>query len=128
MIRRLIDRLRQVTGEAGFTLAEAVVTVAVVSVAFTAFAVALSTGAIAVGENDRETVVQGLARSQLEYVKGHAYDAGGSYPTVDAPDGYAVAVGVTAVPGGDADIQRVTANITQNGELLLAVSDYKVNR
>lgn len=126
MIRCLIKNLRQRPAEAGFTLAEVVVTVAVVSVTFTAFAVALSTGAIAVSENDQEVVAQGLARSQLEYVKGCAYDTG--YAAVAAPSGYAVAVAVSGVPGGGADIQKVTANITRDGELLLAVSDYKVNR
>lgn len=130
MKRRWFQRYLKISrGEAGLTLAECVVTIAVVSVAFTAFALALSTGAIAIGEKDREVVAQGLARSQMEYVKGCPYDAGAStYPAVGTPGDYSISVAVTAVPGGDADIQKVTANISRGGELLLSVADYKVNR
>jgi len=115
--------------EWGLTLVESLVTVAIISIALTAFAVALSTGSLAVGESDEEVTAQGLARTQMEYTKGYPYKIGATtYPTVNATKGYSIAVSVTSVPGGNANIQKVTTNISRGGQVLLTIADYKVNR
>ena len=65
----------------------------------------------------------------MEYIKGCPYDSGATtYPAVDTTDNYSISVGVTSVPDTDANIQKVTANISRNGQLLMTVEDYKVNR
>jgi len=124
-----LRKLKLFQDEKGLTLVETVVTVGIVGVALVAFAVALSTGAMAVNESDQEVVVQSLARTQMEYVKGYPYDSEATtYPTVSTPADYSISVAVTSVPDTDANIQKVTANISRDGLVLLTVEDYKVDR
>ena len=105
------------------------VAVAILGAAVTTFVVALSTGSIAVRECDQEVTVQSLARTQLEYTKGYPYDPDATtYPVVSAPPGYGISVGVTSVPDTDTNIQKVTANISRDGQVILTVADYKVDR
>ena len=115
--------------EAGLALAESIVSVAILGATIVTFVTALSAGSLAVRENDQEATVQSLARTQLEYTKSYTYNAGATtYPTVNVPAGYGISVAVTSVPGGDADIQKISANISRNGEVLMTIEDYKVNR
>ena len=108
---------------------ETLVAVAILGTSVVAFVVALSAGSIAVGEQDEEVVAQGLVQTQLEYTKSYTYDSGATtYPAVDAPEGYAIAVSVASVPDTDTDIQKITVTISRNSENLITVEDYKVNR
>jgi hypothetical protein len=110
---RVLARLK--TDQRGIGLAESLVGVAVLGVAGVAFAVALSTGS--------------LVQSQLEYTKSYPYDPEATtYPLIAVPAGYELAVSVSAVPGTDSDIQQVTVTASREGEPLLTVADYKVNR
>jgi type II secretory pathway pseudopilin PulG len=116
-------------GERGISLVECIVAIAILGGAVLTLVLTMSGGALAVRENDRQAVAQGLARTQLEYVKNHAYDPGATtYPAVSVPEGYGISVGVTAVPGAGADIQKITANVTRDGAVILSAEDYKVNR
>jgi type II secretory pathway pseudopilin PulG len=113
----------------GLGLVETLVAVAILGTSVVAFVVALSAGSIAVGEQDEEVVAQSLVRTQLEYTKGYPYDSEATtYPVVDLPEGYAISVGVTAVPGTDADIQKITVTVSRESENIITVEDYKVNR
>lgn len=113
----------------GFGLVETLMAIALTGTAVTAFVIALSTGSIAVNEHDVQTVAQQLAQSQLEYVKSYTYDAGAvTYPVITAPPGYVISVGVASVPGADSSIQAVTVTVTRDGDTILAVEDYKVDR
>ncbi len=124
-----LTKLKLRGDERGLTLVESLITVAVVGIVLAAFVVALSTGALAVRESDQEVTVQSLARTQMEYTKGYPYDSGATtYPTVNAPADYSISVAVTTVPATDSNIQKVTANISRDGQVLLTVEDYKVNR
>jgi len=110
-------------------LVESLVTVAILGVAAVAFAVALSTGSIAVCEGEQEIVAQSLARTQLEYIKGYPYDPEATtYPAVAAPEGYTISVEVTSIPDTDTDIQKITVTIWRGDDNILAVEGYKVNR
>lgn len=127
--RRLIWLKKRTHGQRGLGLVETLVAVAILGTSVVAFAVALSAGSIAVGEQNEEVVAQRLAQAQLEYTKSYTYDAGATtYPAVDAPEGYTVSVGVSSVPDTDADIQKITVTILRGGENVLMVEDYKVNR
>lgn len=124
-------KLKVFKDEKGLTLVESLVTVAIVGVALITFAVALSTGSLAVRESDQEVTVQSLARSQMEYIKGYSYDpVATTYPKVSTTDNYSISVAVTSIadPDADANIQKVTANISRDGQVLLTVADYKVKR
>lgn len=124
-----LNKLKLLKDEKGLSLVESIVAMAIVGVVVVAFAVAMSSGVIAVRENDQEVAVQSLARTQLEYIKGYPYvPEATTYPSVNTTDNYSISVAVTAVPDTDANIQKVTANISRDGHLLLTVEDYKVNR
>ena len=108
---------------------ETLVAVAILGTSVVAFVTALSAGTIAVNEQDEEVVAQRLAQSQIEYTKGYTYDPGTiTYPTVTAPVGYTIVVGVTTVPNTDSDIQKITVTIRRDGEDIFTIEDYKVNR
>ena len=126
-----------VQDERGLGLVESIVAVAIVGTAVVSFVVAMSSGTIAVREGEEEMVAQGLAQTQLEYVKGYSYDSEAiTYPTVDElegyniPEGYNISVKVDYVSDtdNDTDIQEITVTISRDGEDILAVEDYKVNR
>lgn len=115
--------------ERGLGLVESLAAVAVLGVTVVAFVVALSTGSIAVRESDQEAVAQSLVRSQLEYIKNYPYDpAATTYPKVAELEGYDISVEVSPIPDTDTDIQQVTVTISRDGEEILTVEDYKVNR
>lgn len=115
--------------QGGVGLVETLVAVAVLGTAVVAFAVALSAGSIAVGEHDGQATAQGLAQSQLEYSKSAAYVPGAvSYPLLNAPEGYGLTVGVIEVPGADGDIQKIAVTVSRDGETIIRVEGYKVNR
>jgi type II secretory pathway pseudopilin PulG len=112
-------------GESGATLVEILVALAIVASTLTIFVVALSTGAFGVRTAERLTTASNLAASQLESVKGAAYDAAGAYTSIPAPPGYAIAVTSSEVVTG---LQQITITISLQGETLATVSNYKVNR
>jgi Tfp pilus assembly protein PilV len=116
-------------GERGVALVEALVAVAVLGGGILTLVLAMSSGVLAVKENDRQSVAQGLARAQLEYTKSYAYNASATtYPTVSTPDGYGISVAVTTVPDTDSHIQKITAKVTFDGATIMTAEDYKVNR
>ena len=118
-----------VQDERGLGLVESLVAVAILGVAAAAFVVALSSGMIAVREEHQEVMTQSLARTQLEYIKGYPYDLGATtYPTVATPEGYTVAVGVNSIPDTDTNIQKIMVTVSRDGDTILIVEDYKVNR
>lgn len=113
----------------GIGLAETLVAVAVLGTAGAAFAIGLSSGSIAVGEHDDQAIALGLAQSQVEYTKSYAYNPGAAtYPLLTAPQGYSIAVGVSAVPDTDTDIQKITVTVNHGSEEIIRVQDYKMNR
>jgi type II secretory pathway pseudopilin PulG len=113
----------------GISLAEAVVALAILGIAGVSFSIALSTGSIAVKENEAGVIAQNLARSQLEYTKSLSYNPGAiTYPKVAVPVNYTLSVAVSSLAGADTDIQKVTVTVSRGGQNLLTVADYKVNR
>jgi type II secretory pathway pseudopilin PulG len=115
--------------EAGLGLVETLVAVAILGTCVAAFAAGFSTGSLAAGEQRTEAVAQELAQNELEYIKNAAFAPGaGTYPAVAAPPGYTIDVAVATVPGADAGIQKVTVTILRDGEAVLDLTDYKVDR
>ena len=84
---------------------------------------------MAVGGQEEAAVSQRLALSQLEYSKSQDYvpDAA-SYPAITTPADYTLTVAVNPVPGGDINLQKITVTVSRDGQDILTVSDYKVNR
>jgi Tfp pilus assembly protein PilV len=116
-------------GEAGVTLLEAIVTIGILGAGLITMVLAMSGGALAVGENTEEAEAQNLARSQMEYIKSCPYVVGATtYPAIDTPSDYSISVIVTTVPDTDTDIQKITANIYHEDAQVMSITDYKMNR
>lgn len=130
MIMSIIRTIaRWFRSQRGLGLVETLVAVAVLGTAAATFVASLSAGSIAVGAQDEEVTVQSLASSQLEFTKSQTFIPGtSSYPAISTPDGYSLAVTASSVPGTDENIQKITVTVSRDGEVMLTVSDYKVNR
>jgi type II secretory pathway pseudopilin PulG len=129
VFKGFLKKLSRNRGESGMTLLEALVAIGILGGCVLTMIFAMSSGALAVRENGQEVTVQNLARSQMEYIKNYAYSANATtYPKISVPAGYSISVKVTAVPGLNTNIQKVTANVSRNGALLMTVQDYKVKR
>ncbi len=126
VFNRILTRFPE---QKGLGLAETLVAVALLGTAVVTFIAAISAGSIAVSAQDENTKIQSLARSQLEYTKSYAYIPGASsYPTIAAPPDYSLSVAVSAIPGTDSNIQKITVSVSRDSQVKLSVSDYKVNR
>ena len=129
-----LARLGQAAGsQEGFGLVEVLVAVAILGMTLVALLAALSTGSIGVASKDEQVTAANLARSQLEYTRSQPYAE--LYETVTPLAGYTVSVQAdsvpeaTSVPGADpSTIQKITVTVTRNGETLLTVEDFKVDR
>ena len=119
----------QLNSERGIGLAETLVAVAILGISVVAFVVSLSAGSLTVNELNKATIAQSLAQTQMEYTKNYPFNPGaGTYPTVSVPPTYSLTVNVLAVPGGDANIQKITVTVQKDSVSILTISDYKVNR
>ncbi len=124
MIKQLISR-----GERGATLVESLMAIALLGGVVVTLVLTMSGGAMAVNQSDLQATAQELARTQLEYTKSYTYDPSAvTYPTVSAPAGWSIAVGVSAVPGATNTIQKITATVSHAGTTILSVQDYKGER
>ncbi|MHB8104642.1 MAG: type IV pilus modification PilV family protein [Dehalococcoidales bacterium] len=113
----------------GIGLVETLIAVAILGTTVVAFLVALSVGSLTASEQNKETIAQGLAQTQMEYTKNYAFTPGAStYPILSVPATYSVTVSAVAVPGADTNIQKITVNVLKDGGSILTVSDYKVKR
>ena len=122
----MIARLQS---EQGFTLVEALVSVAILTMALMMFLLGLSTGVLSSAQSDRLSSAHELARSQMEYTKELPYQAAPvTYATVTPPAGYTVAANASNVAGGDTKIQLVTVAVTKDGLVVYSLEGFKVNR
>jgi Tfp pilus assembly protein PilV len=115
--------------ERGVTLVEAAVAVLLLGGVVLTMVLCLSGGALGARVQDEQATAQGLARSQMEYIKRYTYNPSATtYPKITAPSGYSINVTVGSVPDTDTNIQKITVFIIRNGETLLTLQDYKENR
>ena len=127
----------------GLGVIESLVAIAILGIAVVSLIIALSTGTVAVGKCNQAVVAQSLARTQLEYNKSYPYNSvATTYPYVytydetynpspiTLPEGYTISVEVSSIPEPptDANIQNITVAISRDGEDILTIEDYKVNR
>ena len=118
-----------VDGQEGVGLVETLVAVAILGVTLVVLLAAISTGSTGVATTEERVTAENLARSQLEYTKSQPYStAPASYATVTPPAGYAVSADATSIPEGDSSVQKITVTVARDGDTLLTVEDYKVDR
>jgi len=122
-------------GEKGFSLAEVMISIALLGIVSVAFLGAMSTASQAVFIADEQTSAESLARSEMEYVKSQNYSAApwsyeipsGTSPTGQFPgwwdagdphalppgyDGYMVTVSVEPLNALDNGIQKITVVVS----------------
>jgi Tfp pilus assembly protein PilV len=120
---------RAAGNQEGVGLVEVLVAVAIVGMTVVALLAALSTGSIGVATTDEQVTAANLARSQLEYTRSQPYlQAPAAYATVTPPAGYALSAEAAYIPNADTSIQKITVAVTRNGETLVTVEDFKVDR
>ena len=116
------------SNEAGTSLVESLIAVAIAAIAITAFLAALSTGSMAVQRSDERVTAENLARSQVEDIKGQDYSSSGAYDSIDAPDGYSIAISASAIDGRNmSEIQNVTVTVSYD-DGAVTIETYKANR
>lgn len=127
-------------GEAGATLVEELVTIAIIGMGIVILVAMITTGALGVRQVDDNVRADSLARSQLELIKDAPYQGdpiSSPYPSVTGIPGYTVAVGIeywNAISGAfqstlrDDGLQRITVTVSAGSTLTAQVSDFKVDR
>ncbi|MFQ6100206.1 MAG: hypothetical protein ACE5OS_03075 [Anaerolineae bacterium] len=135
-----MKRTVRVRGEAGDSLVEILVAVAILSILLVVLVSALSTGVFGVRASNRLTSATNLATSQLESIKASEYITGAtatSYALISSAP-YTISYTTsyysstcscfTSTPADDSGMQWITVTVSHQGETLAEVSNYKVNR
>ncbi len=126
----LLRRIAAIRQQEGFGLVEVLVALAIVATAVIMFLTALSTGSGTVGLMYERTTAENLARSQLEYTASQDYiPAPSSYDTVvSVPSTFTVSAEASPVADRDGNIQKITVTVYRDGEPILSMESFKVNR
>ena len=119
--------------EKGSALIEASLSIALLGIIAVCFLGAITTGMKASFITDEKGTAQSLVRSEIEYVKNHAYDYFASEypvdPSITIPDGWSIPTpSVGALHATDDGIQSVNVTAEHNGKTILLVEVYKINR
>ncbi len=132
---RLMRRLKLfIRREAGFSLMETVVALAILGAISVTFLSGLATTSRATFIADEHTTAQSLAQSQLEWVKntGYVYEAA-SYPTAPIPAhkdylDYSASIAVQPLHAPDDGLQKITVTIQHSGRGVTLLEGYKADR
>ncbi len=119
--------------EAGVTLIEALVALAILGIVAAVFLSGLATTAKANFIIDEQATAESLARSQMEYAKTVAYvyeateyTAAPIPASVDYAD-YSVSIYAEPLNNPDDGIQKVTISVRHHSEEVITLESYKVN-
>jgi hypothetical protein len=117
-------------GQRGAGLVEVLVALFITGTAVVIFISSLYSGSKTVGIIYERTTAENLARSQLEYVKGQEYAAA---PTTYAilpsiPSEFSISAEASAIEERDENVQKITVTVSRNGETMMVLEDFKVNR
>lgn len=119
--------------EEGFALIEASLSIALLGIIGVCFLSAITTGTNASFITDEKATAQSLVRSEIEYVKNYPYDYFTSEypvdPSITIPAGWSIPTpSVGALHATDDGIQSVNVTAEHNGETILLVEVYKIDR
>jgi prepilin-type N-terminal cleavage/methylation domain-containing protein len=127
--QRVFKRTCQMESESGMSLVETLVALAILGICGTAFITALSIGSIAVNTHDESVTAQSLAQAQIEAIKSAPFDSTGiSYSKIPTPNGYTISINVDSAIYSNSNIQEITVDILRDGNNVLELESYKVNR
>ena len=118
--------------EAGISLIETVVVLAILGTVAVIFLTGLTISTKAAFITDERATSESLARSQMEWAQAASWSTTG-YTTASIPSGtdysnYSANITAGSMPGGDADIQKITVTVTHSDTTVITLESYKVNR
>lgn len=119
--------------ETGFALLETLVALGILGFAAATFVGGVATATKVGMVTSEHAMAESLIRSEMEYVKNYAYQySASSYPVnpaLEIPEGWTVPSPVVGlVHASDDGIQRVTVTAERNGDPVLSIVMYKVDR
>lgn len=138
--RKLSVLIKSLRKEAGATLVEELVTIAIIGMGIVILVAMITTGVLGVRQVDDNVRADSLARSQLELIKDAPYQAdpvSSPYPTVTGIPGYAVTTGIEywndtsgifQTDPWDDGLQKITVTVSAGSSQIAQVSDFKVDR
>ncbi|MBI2855748.1 MAG: type II secretion system protein [Chloroflexi bacterium] len=113
----------------GMALLETLVATAIVGVAFVATLMGFFDSSTSAAEQEVDPTAIRLARSQMEYVYSLDYlPPPATYPSVDAPDAYAITADAIPVEGADLNIEKIVVTVSRSDGVDLVVEMLKTNR
>jgi prepilin-type N-terminal cleavage/methylation domain-containing protein len=113
--------------EKGLTLIETTVALAVLGIMAVAFLGGLGTSFKAASVNNRQATAETLVVGEIEYIKSGNYTSEYSVdPVLDIPAGWSVPTPTVELI--NTGIQKVNVKAVHNGEEILSIYTYKVNR
>ena len=120
-------------GEKGFAIIETLVALALLGIIAVALLSGVATASKASSIANERAIAESLVHSEAEYVKSCAYqDSASEYPvdpSLTVPDSWTVPPPVVGlVHATDDGIQEVTVTAEHNGEEVLSLKIYKVDR
>ena len=120
----------------GFTVLEALLALALVGIILVGILGALGTSSQATLIDDEQTTGDNLAESQLEHLRGQAYDSTGSPPQYSlisaVPEGYSISLAITRLDpegdgaGDDDGLQKAVVTVQHRNSTVATLEAYKV--
>jgi len=123
----------EMKSEKGFALIETLVALALMGIIGVSLLSGAATATKATTITGEQATAQSLVRSEIEYVKNYPYQYSASTypvnPSLTIPAGWSVPLPTVApVHATDDGIQSVNVTAEHNGETILTVEIYKVDR
>ena len=124
---------RQMKSEQGFSLLETVIALGLLGIIAVCFLGSQATATKATFISNELATAESLVRSEIEYVKNSAYQQFASEyavdPALSMPGGWTMSPpAVEPVHASDDGIQNVTVTVERNGEVILSINIYKVDK
>jgi prepilin-type N-terminal cleavage/methylation domain-containing protein len=124
--------------QAGLSLIEVLLSVALIGILGTAIPGALSVANRATLTTAQHTTAESLARSQMDYIQNQPYDTANStpvyalIPNIPAPYSIVTPMAQRLDPKGDGTenddgLQQITVTVKQNDTVVYTLVDFKVN-
>ncbi len=120
--------------EAGITLMETVIALAILGTVSVTFLNGLTTTSRSVFMTDERSTAESIAQTQMEWVKNASYDYGATtYSPAPIPDGrdymnYTAVITAAPLDTPDDGIQKVTVTIQRASKNVFQLEGYKVDR
>jgi len=128
-----VKKIKLLNSQRGIALLETVMAIAILGLVAVAFLSGMATTINATVITEKQATADSLVRSEMEYVKNCAYQCdAGEYPvdpTLAIPGHWAMPPPtVEAIHATDDGIQKITVTAKYDGETILSVTMYKVDR